>query len=137
MAPFIDNESLSSHADASNGSTPELTSHSNSDPTDMFLYYSCNETRIKTLKMNDDPEATKKEGIANMVSTEQRKTRISFELHPDVIMEDLLELSEGLEEDFTDLIMGNDDSFGEMLAEMALLDEMLNACEPKPNPSGR
>ena len=135
MAPFINNESLS-NVDASNGSTLELTSQTNMDTTDKFLYYSNDETRIKTLKMNGDPEAIKKEGIANMVSTDQRKTRISFELYPDTILEDLMELTEDLDEDLADLnLLGNADSAGKKITELNLLDELLNLYKPKP--SGR
>ena len=124
MAPFIDQDSTSSCADVSSDSPIHATDAGRC--TDTFLYYSNDDIRIKTLKMDEDSEAIKKEGITKMVSIEQRKTRLSFELHPDVIMEkELLALSDDLPEDLADLVLGNDDSIGELLGEMDLLDEML------------
>lgn len=61
-----------------------------------------------------------------MVSAEQRKTRLSFELHPDVVMEkELLNLSGDLPKDLADLAIGNDFSIEELLGEMTLLDDVL------------
>lgn len=58
--------------------------HKSDDP---FLYYSNDEIRLKTLKycrdVSEDEVVERKRPV--------RKTRISFELHSDLVMEDLLE----------------------------------------------
>ncbi|KAL7490535.1 hypothetical protein ACHAWT_000105 [Skeletonema menzelii] len=53
---------------------------------DPFLYYSDQETRINALLLNgneSDERATQESDI--------RQTRISFEIHPDLLLEDLIQ----------------------------------------------
>ena len=57
---------------------------------DAFSYYSNDQVRIRTLKLwgkssNNNQEEPHQEELA------ERKTRISFELHPSLILEDLLD----------------------------------------------
>ena len=57
---------------------------------DAFSYYSNDQVRIRTLKLwgkssNNNQEEPHQEEVA------ERKTRISFELHPSLILEDLLD----------------------------------------------
>ena len=135
MAPFIDQDSTSSCTGVSS-ETPLHTTNVERC-TDKFLYYSNDDIRIKTLKMDEDSRAIKKEGIANMVPTELRKTRLSFELHPDVIMEkELTELGlyEDLAEDLADLVIEDEDLIKGILelGEMDdLFDDILEIYEPK------
>eukprot|EP00984_Skeletonema_dohrnii_P004095 scaffold1418_cov92-Skeletonema_dohrnii-CCMP3373.AAC.8 len=53
---------------------------------DPFLFYSDQETRMNELLLNDDNEND--EGVIR--ESIARKTRISFELHPSLLLEDLL-----------------------------------------------
>ena len=62
----------------------------NSSPTtvckhDAFLHYSNDETRMNTLMMKETPKYQRQQRV-----TQERKTRISFEVHPSLILEDLL-----------------------------------------------
>ena len=62
----------------------------NSSPTtvckhDAFLRYSNDETRMNTLMMKETPKYQRQQRV-----TQERKTRISFEVHPSLILEDLL-----------------------------------------------
>ena len=62
------------------------------DKVDAFLLYSNNEVRLRTLSsglVGADQESTSTETEGGG-STRKRKTRISFELHPSVFIEDLL-----------------------------------------------
>ena len=52
---------------------------------DPFLYYSCDQTRLSHLKAQEAaPQATAAD------ATPERKTRISFELHPDLLLEGMI-----------------------------------------------
>ena len=62
----------------------------NSSPTtvckhDAFLHYSNDETRMNTLMMKEASKCQRQQRV-----TQERKTRISFEVHPSLILEDLL-----------------------------------------------
>ncbi|KAL7543083.1 hypothetical protein ACHAWF_007322 [Thalassiosira exigua] len=57
---------------------------------DRFLYYSDNDVRLRTLKMVEAHGADVFKDGPRPVSCE-RKTRMSFELHDSLIMEDLLD----------------------------------------------
>mmetsp|Transcript_28464 Transcript_28464/g.60298 ORF Transcript_28464/g.60298 Transcript_28464/m.60298 type:complete len:159 (-) Transcript_28464:221-697(-) len=54
---------------------------------DAFLYYSDDRNRMKALKLEDD-EAASTERVSNQC---ERKTRLSFELHPSLILDDMLD----------------------------------------------
>eukprot|EP00584_Thalassiosira_punctigera_P009209 CAMPEP_0172534186 /NCGR_PEP_ID=MMETSP1067-20121228/6642_1 /TAXON_ID=265564 ORGANISM="Thalassiosira punctigera, Strain Tpunct2005C2" /NCGR_SAMPLE_ID=MMETSP1067 /ASSEMBLY_ACC=CAM_ASM_000444 /LENGTH=146 /DNA_ID=CAMNT_0013318949 /DNA_START=113 /DNA_END=553 /DNA_ORIENTATION=+ len=54
---------------------------------DAFLYYSNDDVRIKTLKMIEVSEMESRQAARG---GQERKTRISFELHDSLILEDLL-----------------------------------------------
>ncbi len=54
---------------------------------DPFMYYSHQETRMSALLLSNDNDET--DGQVARESHE-RKTRISFELHPSLLLEDLL-----------------------------------------------
>ena len=59
-----------------------------SSPTsehDAFLHYSNDETRMNTLMLKEAPKYQRQQRV-----TQERKTRISFEVHPSLILEDLL-----------------------------------------------
>ena len=59
-----------------------------SSPTtehDAFLRYSNDETRMNTLMLKEAPKCQRQQHV-----TQERKTRISFEVHPSLILEDLL-----------------------------------------------
>lgn len=60
----------------------------NSSPTtehNAFLRYSNDETRMNTLMLKEAPKCQRQQRV-----TQERKTRISFEVHPSLILEDLL-----------------------------------------------
>ena len=62
----------------------------NSSPTKLckhnaFLRYSNDETRMNTLMLKEAPKCQRQQRV-----TQERKTRISFEVHPSLILEDLL-----------------------------------------------
>jgi len=62
----------------------------NSSPTtvckhDAFLHYSNDETRMNTLMLKEASKYQRQQRV-----TQERKTRISFEVHPSLILEDLL-----------------------------------------------
>mmetsp|Transcript_17077 Transcript_17077/g.36085 ORF Transcript_17077/g.36085 Transcript_17077/m.36085 type:complete len:128 (-) Transcript_17077:83-466(-) len=61
---------------------------------DAFLYYSNDDIRMKTLKLEEVPET-----VGAIEIRVPRKTRISFELHPSVLLEDLMEEEDGDNED--------------------------------------
>ena len=52
---------------------------------DAFLHYSNDETRMNTLMLKEAPKCQRQQRV-----TQERKTRISFEVHPSLILEDLL-----------------------------------------------
>lgn len=69
------------------------------DKSDPFLYYSDDETRMRAIRLIDDgPE----EGSRQQVRR-QRKTRISFEVHPSLVLDD------DVDDVFDDLSLGDDD----------------------------
>ncbi|KAL7549223.1 hypothetical protein ACHAWF_012495 [Thalassiosira exigua] len=70
---------------------------------DPFLYYSDDHVRMKTLKLEDD-RVTDGKGEKENAKPIERKTRISFELHPSLIMEDMLEELEGCNDDYDELM---------------------------------
>ena len=68
---------------------------------DAFSYYSNDQARIRTLKLWGRSSANQElEQQQHQEELVERKTRISFELHPSLILDDLLlnELSEAEEE---------------------------------------
>ena len=65
--------------DTRNSSPTKLCKH------DAFLHYSNDETRMNTLMMKEAPKYQRQQRV-----TQERKTRISFEVHPSLILEDLL-----------------------------------------------
>ena len=67
-------------------------------PVDAFLFYSNDEIRIKTLKL-EEVDVTS----VNEEMSQQRKTRISFELDPMLILGDKLEEMFDDEDDFCDI----------------------------------
>ncbi len=69
---------------------------------DPFLYFSNQERRMSYLTHNAIVAAAEHQGKKPRV--EERKTCISFELHPDLLLEDLL-----LDDDDTDDGLGDDD----------------------------
>ena len=56
---------------------------------DAFSYYSNNQVRIRTLTLADRSNNNQEETQPQQ-HHEERKTRISFELHPSLILEDLI-----------------------------------------------
>ena len=56
---------------------------------DPFLYYSNDEKRMNMLKLKDDDSETETRSV--LQESSQRKTRISFELHPSLILGDVLD----------------------------------------------
>lgn len=72
--------------------TKQAQDTSNSSPTkaeakhDAFSYYSNDVTRMNTLLMKEAPKTQRQQRVL----TQERKTRISFEVHPSLILEDLL-----------------------------------------------
>ena len=65
--------------DTRNSSPTKLCKH------DAFLHYSNDETRMNTLMLKEAPKCQRQQRVA-----QERKTRISFEVHPSLILEDLL-----------------------------------------------
>lgn len=63
-----------------------ISERAQADKLDAFLFYSNDDVRIRTL--SDGIVGAEHRSTPTHVST--RKTRISFELHPSVFMEDLL-----------------------------------------------
>jgi hypothetical protein len=89
----------SSNEDEVDNSSSSRTQANPERDNDAFSYYSNDQVRIRTLKLwgrssNNNQEEPHQEELA------ERKTRISFELHPSLILDDLLlnELSEAEEE---------------------------------------
>lgn len=124
MPPFHEEESNDYATDS--GSSDNDTTYTASQDTkikncieksnDPFLYYSNDEIRIKTLKMNEDPLSIELQGLAKMATNQtKRKTRISFEMHPDAVMglEDMLDVIGDITEDDIDFDLGLDDSITE------------------------
>ena len=137
MAPlFLHQSSFSDNSDNNYLSSSEVNSieskkisqdsesHSISSATkkseDAFLYYSNDEIRIKTLKLKEVDITS-----ANENTSQQRKTRISFELDPMLILGDELEEMFNDEDedvfsdiDFSHLKTGSKDSNMDLLAEL-------------------
>eukprot|EP00579_Thalassiosira_antarctica_P005221 CAMPEP_0201892820 /NCGR_PEP_ID=MMETSP0902-20130614/37317_1 /ASSEMBLY_ACC=CAM_ASM_000551 /TAXON_ID=420261 /ORGANISM="Thalassiosira antarctica, Strain CCMP982" /LENGTH=101 /DNA_ID=CAMNT_0048424413 /DNA_START=53 /DNA_END=358 /DNA_ORIENTATION=+ len=79
------NSSVEGSQDTFSNSSIPTTAESNSIKTeDPFLYYSNETIRMKTLKMVEvsESDASQERG--------DRKTRLSFELHPSLILEDVM-----------------------------------------------
>ena len=102
---FSDNNYLSSsevNSIESKRISQDSASHSVSSATkkseDAFLYYSNDEIRIKTLKLKEVDITSVSEDMS-----QQRKTRISFELDPMLILGDELEEMFDDEDDFSDI----------------------------------
>lgn len=86
---------------------------------DPFLYYSNDDIRLKALKFEDVSETNCSTKTGDERAS--RKTRISFELHPDVIFEGMLD---GILDDDED-IFGEIDYDGEDGSESDLLAQLL------------
>ena len=71
---------------------------------DPFLYYSCDQTRLSHLKAQAAPQA------AAADPSPERKTRISFELHPDLLLEDMIGDDDAHHDDAS--LLGGDDGAG-------------------------
>ena len=79
--------SYSTRPAATTGNTTPANS-SNNKSGDPFLYYSSDEVRMNALKLNPHPGRNVPE---QEPKTEvERKTRLSFELHPNLLLEDIL-----------------------------------------------
>ena len=74
---------------------------------DPFMYYSDQETRMNELHLNGDNEND--EQVAR--ESDERKTRISFELHPSLLLEDLLPVNG------PELLLVVDDTRGDTMIE--------------------
>eukprot|EP00581_Thalassiosira_minuscula_P005281 CAMPEP_0183742410 /NCGR_PEP_ID=MMETSP0737-20130205/64680_1 /TAXON_ID=385413 /ORGANISM="Thalassiosira miniscula, Strain CCMP1093" /LENGTH=117 /DNA_ID=CAMNT_0025977993 /DNA_START=475 /DNA_END=825 /DNA_ORIENTATION=+ len=85
------NECSLQHNPAGAGSDPTLKNDATCSELrksdDPFLFYSNDDIRIKTLKLKEVSHKAKLADKANA----QRKSRISFELHPSLIFEDMLD----------------------------------------------
>ena len=57
---------------------------------DAFAYYSNDQVRIQTLKLWGRSSNNNQEEPQSQQQHQERKTRISFELHPSLILEDIL-----------------------------------------------
>ena len=96
------------------------TNHCRSKEDDVFLYYSNDEVRMKTLKLEDRDATT----ASNKIARHQRKTRLSFEADPLLVLEDDLEEMFGDDEcdfsdiDFSHLKNGHNDSKIDLLSEL-------------------
>jgi len=100
---------------------------------DPFLYYSNDQVRMKELLLQDvEDDSSDDESPPTSVSNQEqsttscvRKTRITFELHPSLLLEDLMNDDEllGDDTDFDDvldaLLLAKQDSDGE--------DDVINA----------
>eukprot|EP00984_Skeletonema_dohrnii_P027612 scaffold17230_cov80-Skeletonema_dohrnii-CCMP3373.AAC.1 len=73
---------------------------------DPFMYYSHQETRMNALLLSSGEND---EQVAR--ESQVRKTRISFELHPSLLLEDLLPV------DVPELLLGVDDTRGDIMVE--------------------
>ena len=96
-----------SHDTFSNSSIPTTAESNRIKIEDPFLYYSNETIRMKTLKMVEvsESDASQERG--------ERKTRLSFELHPSLILEDVMteifgdDISWGSGHDVEDNAKGN------------------------------
>lgn len=81
--------------------SPCTSTSTNKNKRDSFLHYSNDEVRIRTLMMsegdsnsNSSSSSSAEAGEENIVrppaQPQERKTRISFELHPSLILDDML-----------------------------------------------
>ena len=83
------NASLSSFASATNtGNCSDALVDKSDQSYDAFLYYSNDEVRIRVLKLQEPTDA---ESTSIEMSRHERKTRLSFELDPLLMMEDMME----------------------------------------------
>mmetsp|Transcript_39045 Transcript_39045/g.66585 ORF Transcript_39045/g.66585 Transcript_39045/m.66585 type:complete len:157 (+) Transcript_39045:88-558(+) len=107
-----------SNFDAESSRFTTLQKHKSDDP---FLCYSDDTVRLKILKYEEVDETSLSEVKAKS-STRVRKTRLSFELHPSVLLEDFLDEMYGTESkdscDFnpSDFELQGDESELELLA---------------------
>ena len=97
---------------------PHLTCTTASD--DAFLKYSSDEVRMKTLKMSEGTSSCtksslEKQAIATPKQQRERKTRISFELHPSLIMEDMI-----FEDDLDNDVDGEDINLEDLLQDVQM-----------------
>eukprot|EP00581_Thalassiosira_minuscula_P010667 CAMPEP_0183724118 /NCGR_PEP_ID=MMETSP0737-20130205/17339_1 /TAXON_ID=385413 /ORGANISM="Thalassiosira miniscula, Strain CCMP1093" /LENGTH=137 /DNA_ID=CAMNT_0025954611 /DNA_START=127 /DNA_END=540 /DNA_ORIENTATION=+ len=75
-------------------SAEDSQSHADfSKSDDPFLYYSNDEVRIMTLKLKEVPETKK------CFNSTTRKTRISFEVHPSLVLDEMFQELYGDEQD--------------------------------------
>eukprot|EP00584_Thalassiosira_punctigera_P009288 CAMPEP_0172536924 /NCGR_PEP_ID=MMETSP1067-20121228/8636_1 /TAXON_ID=265564 ORGANISM="Thalassiosira punctigera, Strain Tpunct2005C2" /NCGR_SAMPLE_ID=MMETSP1067 /ASSEMBLY_ACC=CAM_ASM_000444 /LENGTH=145 /DNA_ID=CAMNT_0013322111 /DNA_START=98 /DNA_END=535 /DNA_ORIENTATION=+ len=82
-------------------------------PEDAFLYYSNDEVRMKTLRLSDEASIA---ASANAESSRpERRTRLSFELHPSLILDDMM-----------DELLNDEDALGEID-----FDRLENSDDPK------
>jgi hypothetical protein len=77
--------------------SPCTSTSTNKNERDSFLHYSNDEVRIRTLMMSEEGDSNSSssaEAEENVVRPPaqplERKTRISFELHPSLILDDML-----------------------------------------------
>ena len=78
--------------------SPCTSTSTNKNERDSFLHYSNDEVRIRTLMMSEGDSnsnsSSSAEAEENVVrppaQPQERKTRISFELHPSLILDDML-----------------------------------------------
>lgn len=96
MAPF-QKESSSSSLDVLPESTvDEATTSEGRKPHDAFLHYSNDSVRMRALKMQDaNVERAAADCLQSKPRNQERKTRLSFELHPSLILDDLLDEMSG------------------------------------------
>ena len=88
MAPLI-NESDSFTLEVPTMKQAQDTSNSRpTDKHDAFSHYSNDVTRMNTLLMKEAPKSQRQQRV--LPQAQERKTRISFEVHPSLILEDLL-----------------------------------------------
>jgi len=89
MAPFQDEQN-----DQQNESSNYCPITTDAIYNDAFLHYSNDDIRLEALKMTECPTQdqvfTLQRDCISTKGKPERKTRISFELHPSLILEDLL-----------------------------------------------
>ena len=101
-------------AKATNPNTSEPAANSPRKPVrkheDPFLYYSHQETKMDALLLrNNDDDNEDDEQVDQERESVMRKTRISFELHPALLFEDLLP------DNVPEAVLGVDNSSGDVI----------------------
>ena len=76
-------------SDTSDMTSTDTSSHPNRNH-DAFSYYSNNQVRIETLRGSSSSTNNQEAQPQPQQQHEERKTRISFELHPSLILDDLI-----------------------------------------------